>query len=177
MKRLLFIMIILVLASAASSDLYGPTPYLSFADSPFDGLPFISFHLEDFEDGLLNVPGVSASGTGVVVRPPTWPEWIDSVDADDGWPPDGSGSNGYALYADSGITVTFSDVLPTHAGVVWTDGSNPITFERPLMMEGSRWEPLPAITLVLPAFLTRVGLTRIASTAPAMRAESRRSTS
>lgn len=39
----------------------GPSPYLSFADSPFNGGSFSYFHLETFEDHLLNTPGVTAS--------------------------------------------------------------------------------------------------------------------
>jgi len=52
-----------------SQTLLGPTPYLSFVDSPFNPLQtsggFAYFHLETFEDGLLNTPGVSAN-TGSV---------------------------------------------------------------------------------------------------------------
>jgi hypothetical protein len=39
----------------------GPSPYLSFSDSPFNGGSFTYFHLETFEDHLLNTPGVTAS--------------------------------------------------------------------------------------------------------------------
>ena len=31
----------------------GPSPYLSFADSPWTSQTFSYFHLEDFEDGVL----------------------------------------------------------------------------------------------------------------------------
>ena len=48
-------------ASTARSAFLGPSPYLSFADSPFNGGSFSYFHLEDFEDGSLNTPGVTAS--------------------------------------------------------------------------------------------------------------------
>jgi hypothetical protein len=40
--------------------LLGPSAYSSFADSPFAGGSFSFFHLETFEDHLLNAPGVSA---------------------------------------------------------------------------------------------------------------------
>jgi hypothetical protein len=38
----------------------GPSPYLSFDDSPFKNLNFSYFYLEDAEDRLINVPGVEA---------------------------------------------------------------------------------------------------------------------
>lgn len=111
----------------------GPTPYLSFADSPFDGLAgFSYFHLEDFEDGLLNTPGVSASGGTVVGPSPA----TDSVDGDDGTI-DGSGAAGHSLLstpATTTLTFTFDAAalggqLPNHVGIVWTDvgASSPIT--------------------------------------------------
>jgi hypothetical protein len=116
------------LTGAARADpvALGPTPYLSFADSPFASGSFGYLHLETFEDHLLNAPGVSASAGGVtsVVFGPTI---HDSVDADDGVI-DGSGLNGDSFYSASGaagITFTFSAAalgsLPTSAGLVWTD--------------------------------------------------------
>src|SRR5437667_12544658 len=74
---------IVVLASAAfAGSTNGPTPYLSFNDSPLKGVDFSGgyFHLEDFEDLLLNTPGVTASAGD-----PFGPGgFTDSVDADDG---------------------------------------------------------------------------------------------
>lgn len=112
----------LLAPSALGTTLLGPTPYQSFADSPFRGVAFQSFGLEDFEDGLLNTPGV-ASTTGTVNNPNID---TDSVDGDDGLF-DGRGSSGHSWYSNnlfSVVTFTFSPVggeLPTHAGVVWTD--------------------------------------------------------
>jgi hypothetical protein len=110
----------------------GPTPYLHTTDSPwasFIGTP--DFSLEDFEDGLLNVPGVTASG-GVVYGPNGL---TDSVDGDDGLV-DGNGTNGRSFFfggGSTGITFTFSSAvlgaLPQRAGIVWTDGAGIITFE------------------------------------------------
>ncbi|ARO87701.1 hypothetical protein EBAPG3_007895 [Nitrosospira lacus] len=37
----------------ANGATIGPTPYFSFADSPFATTPFDYFHLENFEDGSL----------------------------------------------------------------------------------------------------------------------------
>jgi hypothetical protein len=106
----------------AAADLFGPSPYLAAADSPFATVVFDYFHLENFEDGLLNVPGVTRS-TGNIIGPGLA---ADSVDADDG-SIDGSGNGGRSLFVVSApITFTFDAValgrLPTHAGIVRTDG-------------------------------------------------------
>ena len=120
-------------SSVLGGSTSGPTPYLSSNDSPFKSVDFSAgyFHLEDFEDGLLNVPGVSAS-TGA----PNGPSGItDSVDADDGTI-DGSGTAGHSFFSSpgsAGITFTFDKSLlgnlPTHAGIVWTDGAGTVTFD------------------------------------------------
>lgn len=118
--------------AAQAATFLGPTPYLSFADSPYNGGSFSYFHLENMEDGLVNEPGLSQSGGSI-----TGPGGItDSVDADDGVI-DGSGQNGRSLFGDgsTGITFTFDagvlGTLPTNVGVVWTDGAafNQVTFE------------------------------------------------
>ena len=108
----------------------GPIPYLSVADSPFD-LEGSAFVVEDFEDGVFNVPGVVASA-GAPIGPGGT---TDSVDADDG-AIDGLGNDGnsfFSINGAAGITFTFdTDVLgalPTSAGIVWTDGSGTTTFE------------------------------------------------
>lgn len=123
--------IVLALTTALPAAMWhGPTPYLEFADSPFHGLSFQSFYLEDFEDGLLNTPGVSASGGYLTSTNPSFATYVDSVDADDG-SIDGSGSNGESWFFSPGsVGITFtSDMLPTHFGVVWTDGNGGTTFE------------------------------------------------
>ena len=128
-----FVALVGLFSVAAEADLLGPTPYLQFSDSPFASINFSSgyFYLEDMEDGAFNVPGVTQD-FGVVIGPSGL---TDSVDADDGVI-DGSGTNGHSLFSgggSTGITFTFhADVLgqlPTHAGVVWTDGLNNIHFE------------------------------------------------
>lgn len=113
------------------AQLLGPTPYLSAADSPFTGISFTYFHLENFESGALMVPGVTPSA-GTVILPSGV---TDSVDADDGVI-DGFGRNGHSFFSDgaTGIRFTFNAStlggnLPTHAGIVWTDGTNSIRFE------------------------------------------------
>ena len=116
----------LVGSAHADPTFLGPTPYLSFDDSPFKGGSFGYFYLETFEDHLLNTPGVSADSGGVtsVVFGPLI---HDSVDADDG-AIDGSGLKGDSYFTASGATgvrFTFSAAalgsLPTSAGIVWTD--------------------------------------------------------
>ena len=124
--------------SAAGPIWYGPIPYLQNSDSPFTGTPFSYFFLENFEDGLLNTSGVSASA-GVVNTPNFF---LDSVDGDDGVI-NGSGSTTQNSYYPMATSVTFTfdagvlGLLPTHAGLVWTDiGYNsptpyfgPVSFE------------------------------------------------
>lgn len=116
-------------AAAHATTLFGPTPYFSSADSPLLGS--VGLSIEDFEDGVFNLPGVSAS-----VGNPFGPSGItDSVDGDDGVL-DGFGTAGFSFFAadgGTGITFSFDEIvlgsLPTRVGVVWTDGLNDITFE------------------------------------------------
>jgi hypothetical protein len=140
--RLAVIASFLGLAAVApvSAAPLGPNPYLCFngcvSPSPFAGGSFSYFHLETFEDHLLNTPGVTASAGGVtsVVFGPTI---HDSVDADDGTI-DGSGLQGDTFFSgggSTGIFFTFNagilGALPTSAGIVWTDGgpSTSVTFQ------------------------------------------------
>lgn len=48
---------------------HGPNPYPSAADSPFASLNIPSFQLEDFEDSVLNTPGVTATTGGTMIGP------------------------------------------------------------------------------------------------------------
>lgn len=130
MKTLLGIGLVAV-AGLAQAQLLGPSVYAQASDSPFTGLSFTYFHLETLEDNLFNVPGVTKS-TGNVLAPSGL---TDSVDADDG-KIDGLGRDGHSIFSgagSSGIMFTFSAAalgsLPTHAGIVWTDGGGTITFE------------------------------------------------
>ncbi len=99
-----------LLVPAAQATLLGPSAYTGFVDSPFYGGSFGSFYLEDFEDGALNTPDVSASA-GIVL---TFGSLRDSVE---------STPNGYSYYTNgvTSLSFTFSGTLPTHAGIVWTD--------------------------------------------------------
>lgn len=131
-------LVVLNAISANGAQFFGPTPYLSAADSPFDlsGLGS-TFWLEDFEDGAFNTPGVRQLRDldhPPAVRLPS--NLTDSVDADDGQI-DGFGTGGHSLFptlsatlppltTDPLILVFDSDVLgfvPTAVGFVWTDGT------------------------------------------------------
>jgi hypothetical protein len=128
----------------AATTFYGPTPYLSFSDSPFASISLQQFYLETFESGKITVPGVAITNNQPggapfgIVGPG---QFEDSVDADDGTI-DGLGQAGhsYANLANQGngsfgISITFNPTvlggLPTYAGLVWTDGSTtaPTVFE------------------------------------------------
>lgn len=142
----IFGLVLVCSQSAGAATFLGPSPYLCFdsgliagcgtAASPFAGTDFSAgyFHLEDFEDGALNTPGVASNPGGSIA--PAGGSLTDSVDEDDGLI-DGSGINGQSYFGVGGIGFTFSfdanvlGALPTHAGVVWTDGAvtNEVTFE------------------------------------------------
>jgi len=131
----------LAAASGAHAQLIGPSggtglsgEYARASDSPLAATPFSWFHLENFEDHLFNTPGVSASAGGVT-SVVFGPQIHDSVDTDDG-AFDGSGLLGDDYFSGSGstgIVFTFSaavlGALPTHAGLVWTDGDGSTTFQ------------------------------------------------
>lgn len=121
-------------AEAATANFVTSTSYTQFSDSPFAafGAGNTNFHLEDFEDGALNTPGVTAlrsfAGggqfkTGQVAGPGAQ---IDSVDGDDGVI-DGNGNGGHSWYSNGASVMRFvfsADALgqlPTHVGIVWTD--------------------------------------------------------
>ena len=115
----------------SATVLYGPSggsglsgEYASVSDSPFSSMTFASFYFDDFEDGLLNTLGVSAS-TGGVLGPT---DKTNSVDTDDGVK-DGFGADGFSYWSgfpnSAGVTFTFDSLalgkLPTEAGLVLTD--------------------------------------------------------
>ncbi len=105
-------------------------PYLSADDIP-DGfyLGGNPTALEDFEDGVIDF-GIIASGGefGSIHGAEAGHMAVDSVDADDGII-DGSGSDGESWWMGQTLTptltFTFSEPLPTAAGLVWTDGGFP----------------------------------------------------
>ena len=140
------VVLLLLLAPGAYAAFIGPTPYLCFDasaiancnadESPFAGTDFSGgyVHLENFEDGVLDTLGAT-SFSGEV----TGPGGItDSVDEDDGTI-DGSGQLGRSYFSSNGAAgliflfdaVVALGTLPTHVGIVWTDGAafNEVTFE------------------------------------------------
>jgi len=127
------------LVEAAITSL-GPTPYLSRADSPFpvDGSS-PSFHLEDFEDGQLNTPGIYDLNPPATRSSVQLPGILtDSVDEDDG-AIDGNGQDGHSVASsyyfrlpldppvtrrpiDLAFEPVFGGMYPNAFGFVWTDG-------------------------------------------------------
>ena len=124
-------------------------PYFSFNDSSFRLLnpQSLYFYLEDFEDGVLNTQGVTASSlsqTYLTVFQDS--PHVDSVDSDDG-DIDGSGKKGRSFYdrgngVIGGIRFSFNPNLlgsfPTEVGIVWTDSYSNTSFSldgSPLIFE------------------------------------------
>ncbi len=137
-------------AGEAAAEILTPSRYLCFdtdattatgncngQDSPFKNVSLAYFHFKDFEDRVATSPGVTMASTCTIntfgcpyISTQVFSaSGIDSVDEDDG-AIDGFGrtvnGRGHSLYADRAVTFTF-DVgvlgsLPTHVGVVWTDG-------------------------------------------------------
>lgn len=109
----------------ADADLIGPSPYLSFNDSPFKGTNFSFFYLEDFEDHMLNTLGATVDQGTIYYKTENY-NFADSVDADDG-NIDGSGSDGANISHPSSMTFSFNASIlgefPTHVGLVFTDGT------------------------------------------------------
>lgn len=122
----------------ASPIFYGPSPYSSAADSPFNPSGHAYRFLETFEDGL-NTPGVIASG-GLTIG---WDPFVDSVDIDDGILDGMGGASGHSWYSNGAHQMTFTfdalalGRLPTDVGIVFTDiGYNaPTSYWGPVSFE------------------------------------------
>jgi hypothetical protein len=121
----------LLVTSQANAVLIGPAAYTSVADSPIAGIA--GFMLEDMEDDLFDLANVTASGINLRLSSTFGNALVDSVDADNG-PIDGNGQRvdgmGQAYWASGspGFTFNFVADLPTHVGVVWTDGAGLVSF-------------------------------------------------
>ncbi len=133
MKKFFAVSVLFVVACASktfSATFIGPIPYLCQSDSPFkDTIAADTTFLETFEGGKLNVPGVTASAGQVIGPEGPFPGLNDSVDCDDGVI-DGRGTGGHDWFVQDANFVTFTfnadalgGRLPTHAGIVWTDGA------------------------------------------------------
>jgi hypothetical protein len=110
-------------SSVQALDFFGPTSYLSAADTP-NGFVSGTMAIEDCEDGSVD-PRLLVSAQ--IIGPGGL---TDSVDVDDGTI-DGSGTNGHSLFGSPPFEVQFFPPLPTSAGLVWTDGGfgTSVTFE------------------------------------------------
>ena len=117
--------------SASADGIWNPSAnYFFFADSPFHSVNFTNgyFYLENFEDGLLNTPGVTRTGGIILLR---HDDFSDSVDGDDGIIDNNGNTDGAttgSLYSAglSSLEFDFNSVqlggqLPTHIGLVMTD--------------------------------------------------------
>lgn len=122
MKTLFYAAFFCLLSLNAQATLisYGPTKYLRTSDSPwYQGIQNGTIYLEDFKDGLLNSPFVSANGR---IRGPGDRR---SVDADDGLL-DGRGENGGTWAVGDGEILELSfnpneeNLLPAFIGIVIT---------------------------------------------------------
>ena len=114
-------------------QLYGPEKYLSFDDSPFLDMRKNSeyFYLLDFEDQVINVPGVKAINGVPIFDTPQSLNGVDSVDFDDGYL-DGVGRGGsynyeYVPYGEFEFDQNILGKLPTHVGFVVTDADWNVT--------------------------------------------------
>lgn len=102
---------------AAAGTLFGPSPYLAFAHSPFAGLGLSNFVLQTFDAGGLEPATVTASGGAWL----NFGSLIDSVE--------GGGSVPGSWYSNGLVAVSFDFApyaarfgnLPSHAAIVWTD--------------------------------------------------------
>jgi hypothetical protein len=121
----------------AGAAVLGPSTYASTADSPF--FPFAGFtyfHLESFDDHLLNTPGVTVSpAVSTAATVGFNGSIIDQVGLAGGCPAGGLAVACDTLFGSgpTGLTFTFSagvlGALPDAVGIVWTDGAGTITFE------------------------------------------------
>ena len=115
--------------SAHAAEFHRPSAYAERGDSPFAALELDSFFLEDFEDAVFDAPGVTHTASAFVLGPSFW---TDSVDGDDGTV-DGQGQKGHTLFHRGDLGFFFDTEadggLPTHVGIVWTDGGFSTRFE------------------------------------------------
>jgi hypothetical protein len=129
LRRLAAIVSGLFLATPAFAQVWSTaTAYASSLNSPYFSSQTVGRHyyLEDFEDGLINTPGLSLIEATVFLNAPG--SGTDSVDIDD-YTLNGSGVGGRSLAPMSptgSLTFQFDNTIlgnyPTKVGFVWTDG-------------------------------------------------------
>lgn len=114
----------------AAATFYGPTAYTSQADAPLHPADFTNFYLEDVEDNAINTLGLTVTGPSLCIA--GFNCFVGSG-LTDSVGNGGNGALGRSIWTNGSTTVTFDKValgaLPTFAGLVWTDGLNPILFE------------------------------------------------
>lgn len=120
-----------------------PSPYADAIDSPFCSIAFATyFHRATFEGDSGLPTGVTSAFGSPYPAVGTHASNTDSVDGDDGYP-DGSAPDAAAAHpcfgcrsffngaGTQGVDFTFDEAalggLPTHAGLVWTDGAGNVT--------------------------------------------------
>jgi hypothetical protein len=119
---------------AATATIYGPSAYVSQADAPFHPGDFTGyFYLEDVEDELINTPGLGVTGPGLCIAGKTPGCFPAAGGLTDSVGNGGDGHLGRSIWTAGSTTVTFDKTalgghLPTFAGLVWTDGVDPINF-------------------------------------------------
>lgn len=129
----------MLISPAARAVNFGPAGYLQAPANPASlyggGVSFSSYYLQNFENlptGQTNNTNINLNSGSTTVTFTSSQlastflggAYNDSVDGDDGVV-DGSGKTGNDLFSSNGaagITFTFNGSLPTHAGIVWTDG-------------------------------------------------------
>jgi len=122
--------------------LLAPFPYRQLAESPFACRTFTYFHNATFEGDAGLPPGVTSAFGATYPSPGTHAGNTDSVDGDDGYADGGAPDSGTAhpcfrcrsffnANGAQGVDFTFDETalggLPTHAGMVWTDGAGGVT--------------------------------------------------
>ena len=115
--------------ASLAATFYGPTAYTSQADAPYHAADFSDyFYLEDVEDNLVNTPGLSVSSHCISNF-----DCFVGLNNTDSVGNGGDGSLGRSIWSAGFTEVTFDagvlGGLPSFAGLVWTDGNNPILFE------------------------------------------------
>lgn len=153
-----YVVVDLGVALTSSQGLLGPSPYLCFDsadngagtetagrapvagcggdESPFALVDFSGgfFYLEDFEDGVLDTPGVVGTGGSVLVPDSTTDSVAEDDDGDLTGPgdPDAAVPRGHSYQQAVGQKIVFSfdeaslGRLPTHVGIVATDVAEPV---------------------------------------------------
>lgn len=117
-------------ARAATPTFYGPSAYVSQADAPFHASDFTNFYLENVEDDAINTLGLGVTGPGLCIA---GFDCFVGTGLTDSIGNGGNGLLGRSIWTGGSTTITFDanalGQLPTFAGLVWTDGLDPINFE------------------------------------------------